>query len=234
VQTWRALLLVYRELAVKLPVGRWRPLRFNHIASPQEINDAMESFLGFPRLVEQLSDNAASVSTDIIHVATPLRSLSCETPTRFWPSPDDTKPQLDEFAPAGSYDSLFVFWPQRNFATGAAVPCDAWGLALAAGERSNGATYAAVANAPAAAWQGEARGEVWLHEWLHGVCAHFARQGHTMPERDADGAELHGYQRSPANGWCEYYHDLMTGQVREGTKICGIPLEAWRGSASFA
>lgn len=228
-QTWKALLLVYRELDVKLRVSRWRWRRYHHLASQQEIEDAVESFRGFPRLVEQLTDRAATVDTNIIHIEMPLRSLTCETPVRCWPSPTDTKPQLDQFA-AGTCDSVFVFWPARDLASGAAVPCDAWGLALAASEWSNGATYATIANAPSSAWRGEARGEIWLHEWLHGVCAHFARQGHAMPECDADGAELHGYVRSPEHGWCDYYRDLMTGNVREGLKICGIPRAAWRDS----
>ena len=73
----------------------------------------------------------------------------------------------------------------------------------------------------------EARGEVWLHEWLHGVCAHFAQRGHVMPERDADGGELHGYVRSPTAGWTDYYRDLMSGKVLEGGKRLGIPGDAW-------
>ena len=98
---------------------------------------------------------------------------------------------------------------------------------MGASKWSNGATYAVVANAPAPAWRGEAPGEVWLHEWLHGVCHHFAAQGHAMPTRDADGAEVHGYARSKADGWTDYYRDLMSGKVEEDGRTVGIPLEAW-------
>jgi hypothetical protein len=93
--------------------------------------------------------------------------------------------------------SFSFFWPQRDLKNGTAVPCDAWGLAMGASKWTNDATYAAIANAPSSAWRNEARGEVWLHEWLHGVCAHFAQRGHVMPERDADGGELHGYVVHP-------------------------------------
>jgi hypothetical protein len=134
---------------------------------------------------------------------------------------------LDEFAPSGKYDSIFAFWPQRDLKNGTAVPCDAWGLAMGASKWTNDATYAAIANAPSSAWRNEARGEVWLHEWLHGVCAHFAQRGHVMPERDADGGELHGYVRSPTAGWTEYYRDLMNGNVLEEGKRFGIPSNAW-------
>jgi hypothetical protein len=53
-----------------------------------------------------------------------------------------------------------------------------------------------------------------------------------MPERNADGAELYGYTRSPTHGWTDYYRDLMTGQVRDGGTMTGIPLVAWRDAAT--
>jgi hypothetical protein len=48
-----------------------------------------------------------------------------------------------------------------------------------------------------------------------------------MPERDADGGELHGYVRSPTAGWTDYYRDLMSRNVLEGGKRLGIPGDAW-------
>jgi hypothetical protein len=230
---WRSLLLVYRELDVRLLVGRdsVEPTktrkRFHHIVSEDELNDALDSFAGFPQLVFDLTNGAAEIKPEIIRIDHALRSLTCESESRFWPSPEDIRSDLDAFAPRGKYDSIFVFWPQRNLKNGTAVPCDAWGLAMGASESSNGATYAAIANAPSSAWQNEARGEVWLHEWLHGVCAHFAQRGHVMPERDADGGELHGYARSPTVGWTDYYRDLMNGNVLEGGERLGIPAKAW-------
>jgi len=71
-------------------------------------------------------------------------------------------------------------------------------------------------------------GEVWLHEWLHGVCAYFAGRGYVMPEGDADGGARHGYLQSRATGWTGYYRDLMTGNVFDAGTATGIPLEAWQ------
>ncbi len=239
---WKTLLIVYRELDVRLLVGRDSvepgrqvPLqpagaarkRLHHVAGEPEIADALDSFAGFPQLVFELTNGAAKIEHEIVNVGHALTSLTRESETRFWPSPDNIGPDLDRFAPSGKYDSIFVFWPQRNLETGAAVPCDAWGLAMGASDWSSDATYAAIANAPSSAWKNEARGEVWLHEWLHGVCAHFAQRGHIMPERDADGAELHGYVRSPTAGWTDYYRDLMNGNVLEDGKRLGIPAGAW-------
>jgi hypothetical protein len=223
---WRSLLLVYRELDVRLPIQR-RKHRFHHVASERELNDALDSFAGFPQLVFELTNGAAEIKYEIVKLDHALTSLTRESSSRFWPSPDDIRSDLDEFAPSGKYDSIFVFWPQRDLQDGRAVPCDAWGLAMGASDWTNRATYAPIANAPSSAWRNEARGEVWLHEWLHGVCAHFAKGGHVMPERDADGGELHGYVRSPTAGWTGYYRDLMNGNVLEDGKHFGIPSDAW-------
>jgi len=71
------------------------------------------------------------------------------------------------------------------------------------------------------------KGEVWLHEWLHGVCNFFEIQGYKMPAGDADGGDRHGYIRSPETGWTGYYRDLMNGRVIEDGKPRGIPPHAW-------
>lgn len=224
---WKALLLIYRELEVTLPLkGRgWRHV--HHCASEQSIGDAVESFAGFPGLVRDLTGGIVQIRYTSKEIARPLTSLTLRAENEFWPSPDDTRIELDEIAPAGQYDSIFLFWPQHDLEGGTSVPGPAWGLGMGASDRTNGATYAAVSNAPSSAWHNEARGEVWLHEWLHGVCHHFAQRGYAMPEGDADGAELHGYERSSTSGWTTYYRDLMTARVRECGESVGIPVIAW-------
>ena len=225
---WRALLIVYREIDVKLPSRSGRKQRFHQVASDNEVIDAVASFRAFPELAAQLSFGAAKVDAKIVEVNPSLRSVSPQGDGNYWPSPDDTRQELDHLAPSGSYESIFVFWPQNDSRKGTSIPCRGWGLGMGASDWSNDATYAVVGNASSWAWQREAAGEVWLHEWLHGVCHHFATKGYAMPARDADGAELHGYIRSPAAGWTEYYGHLMSGKVWENGMPVGIPLEAWK------
>jgi hypothetical protein len=146
----------------------------------------------------------------------------------YWPSPDDTRKEIDRIGVSGSSDSIFVLWPQRNLFDGSVVPCAGWGLGMAASPWSNGATYAVVGNAESSVWQIPITGEVWLHEWLHGVCAYFRELGYRMPDGDADGGARHGYVQSPVSGWTEYYGDLMSGNVRAEGAWTGIPLNAWR------
>jgi hypothetical protein len=145
----------------------------------------------------------------------------------YWPSPTDTRKEIDRLAVPGTLDSIFVFWPQHNLRDGTSIRSAGWGLGLAASAWSNDATYATVANTESWRWQVPAVGEVWLHEWLHGVCAYYARQGHVMPDGDADGGARHGYIQSPFSGWTDYYRDLMSGNVLEAGKPTGIPLNAW-------
>jgi hypothetical protein len=228
---WKALLLLYPELDVRLRIDGTHRRRLSHYLSSDAMDNALESFGGFPDLVCELTSGAATIEYEIKTVARPLSSLTKRSENEFWPSPDDTRIELDQSAPAGALDSVFVLWPQHDFECKTSAPRTAWGLAVGASPWSNGATYAAVANAPASAWRNEARGEVWLHEWLHGVCHHFAQRGLVMPEGDADGAELHGYQRSPTVGWTDYYRDLMSGRVVENGRQLGIPPGAWAESS---
>src|SRR4029077_20335115 len=156
---WKTLLLVYRELDVCLPVGRGsvepRRLRsseaqahFHHVATERELADAIHSFRGFPQLARELTNGAAVIEYEIVRPDHALTSLTRESSSRFWPSPVDIRSDLDELAPLGKYDSIFVFWPPRHLQHGTAVPWDAWGLAIGASNWTNGATYAAIANAP--------------------------------------------------------------------------------------
>lgn len=196
---WRALLLVYR----RLEVDPW-----HHTLTEPEVECALASFRGFPLLVSACSEGAAALKFDLVHCDRPLTSLTKYGENLFWPSPNDTRAELKRHP---GYHSVFLLWPQNQGASH--VPCGGWGLAIGPGGWTGGATYAAVGNAAEQSWRGEARGEVWLHEWLHGVCDHVKAHGADLPVPDADGGGTHGYQRHPKHGWCDYYRDLMTGRV---------------------
>jgi hypothetical protein len=228
---WRALLLVYDKIDVRLRVGRWRRKRFLHQLSEDEMEEAKNSFRQFPLLVEDLTENRAAVEYAIIHVERPLTTVSPLGRWSYWPGPADTREELDRYA-ASAIESVFIFWPQNDFVSGASIPSGGWGLGMGASNETNGATYATVANAPADVWRRPQIGEVWLHEWLHGVCYHFAQLGCAMPDGDADGGDRHGYVQSPTTGWTDYYRDLMNGCVEEGGVRKGIPANAWLIGAS--
>lgn len=225
---WHAILLIYSEINVSFGDNWFLRNRFSATLTDREISDAIESFRHFPALAQECSNGEVTLTTAIEHIARPIQSLTEMGERIYWPSPTDTKPELDQFVQTGTFDSVFVLWPQNNSQTGASIPTGGWGLGMGASDWTNGATYATVANAPTAAWRRPKIGEVWLHEWLHGVCHHFAQQGFVMPDGDADGGGRHGYFQSDATGWCSFYQDLMTGQVISGGQATGIPAEAWR------
>jgi hypothetical protein len=226
--TWRSLLLIYPAIRVRVADSTGQPLQFDCSLSRAELIDAAESFKQFPSLVDELTLGKAKIQSDIQIAARELTSLTETAKGMYWPSPDDTRQEIDKLAPTGRFESMFVFWPQQNLIEHSFVLCAGWGLGMAASDWSNGATYAAVGNAESWVWRIPVIGEVWLHEWLHGVCAYFARLGHKMPDGDADGGARHGYVRSPISGWTDYYRDLMRCNVLDSGILTGIPLDAWQ------
>ena len=226
--TWRSLLLVYPAIRAEIAIPTGPRFLFEHSLSDQELSDATESFKQFPSLVDELTLGKAKIQSDIQIVPRGLTSLTETGEGMYWPSPANTRQDIDKLAPGGRFDSIFVFWPQQNLIDHSFVPCAGWGLGMAASDWSNGATYAAVGNAESWVWRIPVVGEVWLHEWLHGVCAYFAGVGHKMPDGDADGGARHGYLRSPISGWTDYYRDLMRCNVLGSGILTGIPLDAWQ------
>ena len=225
---WKSLLIVYRRIDVRIPVGGSRENRFAYELTDDELADALNSFRAFPPLAEDLSGGAATVTYEIAVAGEPLTSVTPSGDNLFWPSPDDTRKEIDTFAPPGRYNSVFILWPGTDFVSGASVPCPGWGLGMEPSAWSNDATYAVVGNALSWAWNIPVVGEVWLHEWLHGVCRIFAQMGVAMPVGDADAGGSHGYVQSKITGWTDFYRDLMTGQVLEDGMRKGITPEAWR------
>jgi hypothetical protein len=227
---WRAVLLIYNRIDVRLGDQSGKSQRFVHTLTEPEVLDGVYSFERFPALVQELTSGEAGVHYKIHRVERCLSSLTQMSEGMYWPSPTDTREEIDRIAPPDSYDSIFALWPQHNLRDGTSVRSAGWGLGMAASSWSNGATYATVGNAESWIWQIPITGEVWLHEWLHGVCAYFSGLGYVMPEGDADGGGRHGYIQSRISGWTDYYRDLMTGKVVEAGIAKGIPLKAWASS----
>jgi hypothetical protein len=226
---WRSLLLIYDSIDVQIRHRSGNSRRFVYSLTGPEVRDAVGSFQQFPTLVEELTSGRASVRYEIHPVKRCLTSLTQMGEGMHWPSPTDAREEIDRIAAPGSFDSLFVLWPQNNSQDGTSVRSAGWGLGMGASAWSNNATYATVGNAESWIWRIPTVGEVWLHEWLHGVCAYFASLGYIMPNGDADGGGRHGYTQSAVSGWTDYYRDLMTGKVVEAGKATGIPIDAWEG-----
>ena len=171
---WRSLLLIYPKIDVRPPRTFGFSKRFVHALPAAEIEDAVQSFRCFPSLVSDLTDHGAGIEYEIIQTNRTLSTLSVMGEGCWWPSPTDVQLELHRHMATAKYHSVFVFWPQNNLQTGTSVRSAGWGLGMGASSWSMGATYATVANIQNAAWRVPLPGEVWLHEWLHGVCRHLS------------------------------------------------------------
>jgi len=231
IPVWRALLLVYHSIDVDYIDSSNTPRHMSYTMPEDQIAKAIQSFRQYTSFAYDYSNGEALVKYDIVHVTRPITSLTDRTSNNYWVSPSDTRQELNKYVLPGTYDSVFVFWPKIDFKTGQEIPSSGWGLAIGASEWSNGATYVTVHNANDLTWEEPTVGEVWLHEWLHGVCKYYQGKGYRMPTADADGGESHGYVHSSTIGWSSYLRDLMTGHVLDNGIYTGITAEAWRSGS---
>jgi len=225
---WKALLLVYHNTDVTYTDSEGTTRRLTTALPNAEILKALWAFRQYTSIAHDFSAREALVQYDIVHITRPITSITSLGSAGYWVSPSDVMIELDQYAPSGSYDSVFVHWAQCNPDFSQCVPSAGWGLGLQPTGWSHGATYATVTNASDWTWEVPTVGEIWLHEWLHGVCSYYAGLGYTMPAGDADGGGSHGYPWSPTTGWGAYYRDLMVGQVMENGEPTGITAEAWQ------
>jgi len=255
---WRALLLIYQKTDADYIDENGIQQHLTVSMPENEMQMAIWSFRQAASIANDFSEKAAIIKYDIVYVPLPITSLTLigQLPTMrgdsiqfkdgrpvfgsvnsttapsshsYWPSPNDTGDELDVYAPSGKYDSVFIHWAQCDFGSYQCIPSLGWGYGMQASDWSNGATYATVANGQDWWWQYPTIGEIWLHEWLHGVSPFYQSLGFPQPVGDADGGSSHGYEQSPTTGWSSYYRDLMTARVWEPEleMYTGIPSQAW-------
>jgi hypothetical protein len=188
----------------------------------------VNAFKNLPNLISDGSGGVVSSVYDIVEIPTPVTQITyLGIPGYYWFSVRDAEPDLKTYAPKGKYDSVHVLWDAGCCGNGVDSFWGLGGLLI----NDNTTTISTLITGEDWWWTsiGEALGEPFLHEWLHGVSNYYRTFGYTMPDRDADGADLHGYVKSHTDGWMSYYRDLMQGKVWEPSlsKYTGITAEAW-------
>lgn len=126
---WKMLILVYRNIdADYIDLDG----HSKHLTATMPASDAtnmVQDFLNQPHRgnVYQYSDNLAELEARVQYID---RALNTLTPigNGFWPSPDDTRQELNQYAPPGLYDSVIVFWQASHPTTGQSIPSYGWGL----------------------------------------------------------------------------------------------------------
>ncbi len=126
----------------------------------------------------------------------------------------------------GQYDTVFVIVP----ATAAGLTGQGWSVNGWGEYSPSHLKGAALAFIPSNYNMEEFEGQVFIHEWLHGVCHFYKMMGwtDTISNGDADDGGGLGYG-SVATGDLDYYKDLMTAQVKKNKKDPSSPLTSTPG-----
>ena len=226
---WKVLVLIYKNIDTDY-VDIDNITKHLTASMPlQDQNNMRTSFLNLPNksVVYDYSDHTAEMYAHIVFVERPLTDLE-PIGTGYWPSPAVTQPELDQYAPDGTFDSVIVFWQASHPNTGQSIPIISWGLGYWPGSYANGMTYATVLNI-SYVWPGD-DGEVFLHEWLHGVESFYTSLGFRFPIGGLHGAGEHGYVDENGH-WHAWLRDFMRGLVYENGVRTGLIPETWQGGS---
>ena len=220
---WRALLLVYPQTDAGFLQGGVS----NHYTGTMNTanrDDGVWAFHQYCSLVNQLSAREGIMLGDVVYPGHAITHVTDMGGEDYWVDPDDIAADLDTYAPSNTYDTIFVYWAPGS------IPHNYLGMGNTAPTgNAHGDTYANIIEW--SGWTGEpAKGEAWLHEWLHGVCGYYQGQGYRQPNHQSDGKGEHGY-----NGYnWEYYRDMMQDLVWETnpppSAYVGVPVQGWRQS----
>jgi hypothetical protein len=226
---WKILALIYRETDLDyLFQGSVHHLTAE--MTDMEVLHACTIVGRLPDTINEWSAGAGRAVLTIVYPTRPIQSVSAYGTEIYWASPDDVRPELDQYASQGTYDSVIVVWKADDGED--YVPCSAWGLSLDGPYAwSNGAGYSVVYTPSPSDWwwwNGPHPEEVFVHEWLHPVIGFNASEGCPVPHLDAP--ESYGYQ--PIGGtWETWYRDLMQAKVQDPSQgLIGITSAMWQYS----
>lgn len=222
--TWKGLVLLYRETDVTFTRSDGSSYRLQARMSDAMHDLVLDTVGRFRNSVATWSDGLARMNLDVVEVPHALTSLDAWNSV-YWVGPLAAEADLNQYAPTGSYDSIFVVWQARDDA-GQEVPGGGWGLTLPPGPWANGAGYTSLIT-PSALWwwtDSTAPEEVFVHEWLHQVIYWNDSQGRLS--LDLHAASSYGYE--PTDGtFRRWLSDVMTGQVPEGDHFTGVNAAMW-------
>jgi hypothetical protein len=229
---WKMLILVYRNIDTDYVDIDGQTKHLTATMPQQEAQNMVQSFLNQPHRgnVYDFSDHLAELEANVLYVDRALTNLE-PIANGFWPSPAVTQPELDQYAPDGLYDSVIVFWQASHPTTGQSIPTYGWGLGYWPGDYANGMTYASVFNLNWVWTNDTCEGEVFLHEWLHGVTGFYMSLGFPFPYEDLHGAEEAGYTVDANGCWKPWLRDYMRGLVYENGQPKALVPATWHSGS---
>ena len=226
---WKVLVMVYRKTNLDFidAAGVTRHLEATMAASHERL--MVDSIKTMPGLVKQLSSAIATQQLTVVRLDTPISSVTPLGGGASWLAPENIAADLAAYAPPGAFDSVVVMW--QPWDEGDQMPSAGWGLAFPPGPSANGAAFATVTVPPPGYewWLTSVPhpGEVFVHEWLHGVIDYYVAHGASTPA-------LHGNvafdYRAESGSWSRWYGDLMRQRVLDkgNGALVGISYTVWR------
>ncbi|MDQ3110755.1 MAG: hypothetical protein M3R17_12750 [Bacteroidota bacterium] len=197
-------------------------------------DEAINGLKDFASHVNALNSNV-TMSLTINDTPKTLRNLSLiKNGTKDSPflHPADFEKAMQAAVPGftlswGQYDTIFIIVP-ANSSTG--LTAQGWSVNGWGSYKPADMKGAAIAFIPSNYNMEEFHGQVFIHEWLHGVCHFYKMMGWTdkISGGDADDGGPLGYMSTTADGDLIYYKDLMNAQSKN-KKVSGAPLTGTPG-----
>ncbi len=234
---WKMLILVFTSIDADYVDSNGTPRHLTATMPQNDVTNMVADFQNLPHggLVYGYSDTYAELEAHVVYISRPITHVSYvnsgDPSVGYWISPDDVRGELDTYGPSSMYDSVIIFWQASHPDTGQSIPSGGWGWGMGPSGWANGMTYASVFNL-SWIWPIDAcRGEVFLHEWLHGVTGFYAGRGYPFPPGDLHGAEENGYTQDPNGCWETWLRDYMRGRVYVNGSPTAITQAVWNSGS---
>jgi hypothetical protein len=223
--TWKAILLIYRETDVTFTRSDGSTYRLRARMSDSMYDLSRSVVNKFVNSASGWSDSYAGVNMTVVDVPVPLTRLDT-LGSGYWVGPKSVRPEMDQYAPAGKYDSIFVLWQNKDSA-GVSVPVGGWGLTLPPGSWANGAGYSSIYTPKEAWWwtNDQYPQEVFVHEWMHQVL--FFHENAGRLKLDLHSEAKYGYTKVDGS-YKAWLSDVMRGRVKDGSTLLGVNYKTWR------
>ncbi len=138
--------------------------------------------------------------------------------------------ELQTCVQPGQFDSVGYYFLHYEAASGYRIPRAGYGVG------GYDAAHALGLFAVHCTPQMNARDEIFLHEWMHGLDGFYGgKPGVKLPAGMLHGTDKHGYGEAKAwrpqdtfTGYMRWYRDYLNGTIAEGNQQAGLGSAAWK------
>jgi len=236
--SWRGVVLVYRAADLDYMDGAGQTSHLSASLSDSQLQTVTAVINKVPQTVSAWSDGMAQLELTVVLVPHSLehfdRLLDDTDRSTIYDTlyPSSIQSDLDRYAPAGSYDSVFAVFPTAD-GLGHSIPLNAYGWTTPL--RSDGSGFSAVpVPADLSQWTNDAYPEVFVHEWLHQVIDFYSaaglnfdlhntsKYGYTSTNECAPGATT-----TDCLSWNTWYRHVMSGTLPDRDGVTGLTAAVW-------